>query len=290
VIDSAAVFLDEVVSAIRLLRASTAEEPGRLEAIEERLDALTRLQRKYGDSEAAVLAFRAAAAAELDRLAHHEEILAGQERVQDELRAELEAAAAELSVLRLTATGRLQALVEREIRALGMDRGVFRIALERTGLEGITSRGWDRVEFRLSANPGEEPKALARAASGGELSRAMLGVRAVLAEADEVPTVIFDEVDAGIGGQIAGVVGDRLAAVAARRQVLCVTHLAQIATRADHHLCVTKSVRGGRSRARVEPLEGEARVGEIARMLGGETRAALRHARELLLEARPRRR
>ncbi|MGH7333128.1 MAG: DNA repair protein RecN, partial [Candidatus Rokuibacteriota bacterium] len=130
------------------------------------------------------------------------------------------------------------------------------------------------------------PKALARAASGGELSRAMLAVRAVLAAADEVPTVIFDEVDTGIGGQTASVVGDRLAAVAARRQVLCVTHLAQIAARAGHHVRVSKRVQGGRSRASVEALRGEARAAEIARMLGGETKAALRHARELLAESR----
>jgi DNA repair protein RecN (Recombination protein N) len=287
-LDSASVLLDEALRAVRALRATTAEEPGRLEAIEERLDALARLKRKYGDSEVAMLAFRDAAAHELDRLARHDEVVTEQERLLAQVQAELELVATELSDRRVAAARRLQALVEREIRTLGMDRGVFRIALERAGTNGITPRGWDRVEFRLSANAGEEPKALARAASGGELSRAMLAVRAVLAAADEVPTVIFDEVDAGIGGQTAGVVGDRLAAVAARRQVLCVTHLAQIAARAGHHVRVSKSVQGGRSRASVEALRGEVRVAEIARMLGGETKAALRHARELLTEARRR--
>jgi DNA repair protein RecN (Recombination protein N) len=116
----------------------------------------------------------------------------------------------------------------------------------------------------------------------------MLGLLAVLAAADDVPTVIFDEVDAGIGGRVAGVVGDRLGAVAERRQVLCVTHLAQIAARARHHLRVTKTVRGGRARAAVEPLAGDARVAEVARMLGGETQAAERHARDLLATAGPR--
>jgi DNA repair protein RecN (Recombination protein N) len=287
-LDSASVLLDEALRAVRALRATTAEEPGRLEAIGERLDALARLKRKYGDSEVAMLAFRDAAAHELDRLARHDEVVTEQERLLAQVQAELELVATELSDRRVAAARRLQALVEREIRTLGMDRGVFRIALERAGPNGITPRGWDRVEFRLSANAGEEPKALARAASGGELSRAMLAVRAVLAAADEVPTVIFDEVDAGIGGQTAGVVGDRLAAVAARRQVLCVTHLAQIAARAGHHVRVSKSVQGGRSRASVEALRGEVRVAEIARMLGGETKAALRHARELLTEARRR--
>jgi DNA repair protein RecN (Recombination protein N) len=288
-IDSATVLLDEALRAVREARAAAGAEPGRLEALEERLDALARLKRKYGDTEEAMLAFRAAAAAELDGLGRHEETLAGQERLQGELQGELEAAAAELSARRLTAAARLQGQVEREIRVLGMGGGVFRVALERLDLDGITARGSDRAEFRLSANQGEEPRALARAASGGELSRVMLGVRAVLAAADDIPTVIFDEVDAGIGGTTASVVGERLAAVASHRQVLCVTHLAQIAARADHHLRVTKSVRGGRSRARVEPLEGDARVAEIARMLGGETRAALSHARELLQPARGRR-
>jgi DNA repair protein RecN (Recombination protein N) len=114
----------------------------------------------------------------------------------------------------------------------------------------------------------------------------MLALLAVLAAADEVPTVIFDEVDAGIGGQTAGVVGDRLATVAEQRQVLCVTHLAQIAARAGHHLRVAKIVHGGRARATIEPLAARERVSELARMLGGETKAALSHARELLAEVR----
>ncbi len=284
-LDSAGVLLDEALRAVRALRATTVEEPGRLEAIEERLDVLVRLKRKYGEDAAAMLAFLDTAARELDRLTRHDEVVAEGERLQAHVQAELEASATELSTRRVAAARRLETLVEREIRVLGMDRGVFRIAIERAGLEGITLRGWDRVEFRLSANPGEEPKALARAASGGELSRAMLAVRAVLAAADQIPTVIFDEVDAGIGGPTAGVVGDRLAVVAARRQVLCVTHLAQIAARADHHVQVSKSTRGGRSRASVEALKAEGRVAEIARMLGGETKAALRHARELLGQA-----
>jgi DNA repair protein RecN (Recombination protein N) len=287
-VDSAGVLLDEALRAVRALRAQTSEEPGRLEAIDERLDALSRLKRKYGDSEATMLAFRDAAARELDRLARHDEVALEQERLLAQVQAELEAVARELSERRAAAARRLQTLVEREIRILGMDRGVFRVALEQAGLAGVTARGWDRVEFRLSANPGEAPKALARAASGGELSRAMLAVRAVLATADEVPSVIFDEVDAGIGGQTAGVVGDRLAAVATRRQVLCVTHLAQIAARASHHVRVSKSVERGRSRASAEALRSEARVTEIARMLGGETKAALHHARELLAEQRRR--
>jgi DNA repair protein RecN (Recombination protein N) len=283
-LDAAAVLLDEALRALRTLRHEAAAEPDRLEEVEERLEVIARLRRKYGESEDTMLAFQKAAAAELERLAHHEEIVAEGERLQGQLQAELEATANELAERRAAAARRLEARVEREIRALGIERGLFRIALEPLG--AVSARGSDRAEFRLSANPGEEPRALARVASGGELSRTMLALLAVLAAADEVPTVIFDEVDAGIGGQTAGVVGDRLATVAEQRQVLCVTHLAQIAARAGHHLRVAKIVHGGRARATIEPLAARERVSELARMLGGETKAALSHARELLAEVR----
>lgn len=287
-LDAAAVLLEEALRAVRVLRQAVSIEPRRLEEVEERLEVIARLKRKYGESAEAMVAFRDAAAAELERLTRHEEVVAEQERLQSQLQAELEAAAGELSERRALAAGRLQQLVQREIRTVGMEGGVFRIAVDRLG--AVSSRGWDRAEFRLAANPGDEPKALARVASGGELSRTMLGLLAVLAAAEDVPTVIFDEIDAGIGGQIAAVVGDRLGVVAERRQVLCVTHLAQIAARASHHLRVTKAVRGGRARAAVEPLAGEARVREIARMLGGETQSAVSHARDLLAGARRTRR
>jgi DNA repair protein RecN (Recombination protein N) len=280
-LDAVTALLDEALRAVRRLRHGIAVDPGRLEEVEERLEVIARLERKYGESAEAMLAFRETAAAELERLERHDEVVAEQARLQGQLQSELQAAAGELSEGRAAAARRLEVLVQGEIRTLGMDQGLFGVALD--GLPGLSSRGSDRVEFRLAANPGEEPKALARVASGGELSRTMLALLAVLAAADDIPTVIFDEVDAGIGGQIAAVVGDRLTVVAECRQVLCVTHLAQIAARARHHLCVIKTVRGGRARAAVEALgSGEARVAEIARMLGGETRAALRHARDLL--------
>jgi len=283
-LDAAQAHLEEVLAALRALRADVVVEPGRREAIDERLDALTRLKRKYGESAEAMLGFREEAAAELDRLGRHEEILAEQERLLGELRVELEAAATALADRRQGAVERLAPRVERELRALGMERAVFRVALERAPLEAIGARGLDRVEFRLSTNPGEELRPLARVASGGELSRTMLALKAVLARADRVPTMVFDEVDAGIGGRVASVVAQKLAATAEGRQVLCVTHLAPIAAAAQHHVRVTKSVRGGRTRVSAEPLAGEARVEEIARMLGGETvtDTARGHARELL--------
>jgi DNA repair protein RecN (Recombination protein N) len=169
-----------------------------------------------------------------------------------------------------------------------MERAEFEIACER--LPEMGPRGVDRVELRLSTNPGEEVKPLARVASGGELSRTMLALKSVLARADRMPILIFDEVDAGIGGRVASVVAQTLAATADGRQVLCVTHLAPIAALAEHHLHVAKTVRAGRTRVAVAALAGDDRVEEIARMLGGPTTtaAAREHARDLLATRRSR--
>ncbi|HEV8640967.1 MAG TPA: DNA repair protein RecN [Methylomirabilota bacterium] len=283
-LEAAAAQVEDALVAIRALRASVDAEPGRLETIDDRLDALTRLRRKYGDTEDAMLAFREAAAHELERLEHHEEILAAEERRVAELRSELLARAGALSEARRAAGARLAPLIQREVRALGMERARLEIVIDPAGPDDVTARGLDRVELRFSANPGEELRPLARIGSGGELSRTMLAVQAVLAAADRIPTMVFDEVDAGIGGHVASVVADKLAAAAAGRQVLCVTHLPQIAARAQHHLLVVKGVSGRRTRAAVTVLEGAARVEEVARMLGGAAPSdtARRHARELL--------
>ncbi len=284
-VEAATAQLEEALLGLRHLRESLeVTDSGRLEAVDERLEILARLKRKYGDTEDSMLAFLEAAAGELERLEHHEEFLAAEERRVAELRGELRTAAQHLSATRGAAAPRLAGLVQRELRALGMDKARFEVAVDQLDFEHISGRGLDRVELRLSANPGEEPRPLARIASGGELSRTMLAVQTVLAVREGTPTMIFDEVDDGIGGRIAAVVADKLAAAARGRQVLCVTHLASIAARADHHLAVSKSVRAGRTRAATGVLAGATRVEEIARMLGGEavTETARRHARELL--------
>ena len=282
--EGAGALVEDALAAVRALRDSIAMTPGRLEAIDERLDALTRLKRKYGDSEAAMLAFRASAAGELERLGRHEQILADQERAVGQLEAELSGAAHELAKRRHDAAERFAGEAVRELRQLGMERARFEVALTRVPFAEVGPRGLDRVEFRLSTNPGEEVRPLARIASGGELSRTMLALKAILARAERVPTMVFDEVDSGIGGRVAAVVAQKLAAAAEGRQVLCVTHLAPIAARAAHHVRVAKSVRGGRTRVSAQPVTGEARVEEIARMVAGDrvTETARGHARELL--------
>jgi DNA repair protein RecN (Recombination protein N) len=283
-LEAARIQLDEALALIRRLRDGAPAEPGRLDGIHERLEVLVRLRRKYGEDEAAMLRFREEAADELARLERHEELLAGQERVLGELEAELTAAAGLLSRRRAEAAARLAGQVERALRTLGMERAVFEVGLERA--PDLGPRGADRLELRISTNPGEAPKALARIASGGELSRVMLALSAVLARADRLPTLVFDEVDAGIGGRVASVVAGTLAAAADGRQVLCVTHLAPIAAAADHHLHVSKSVRGGRTRVAAAALDRDSRVDEVARMLGGPAATAREHARTLLASGR----
>ena len=289
-LDAARAHVEDTLAAVRGLRDTIVFEPERLEGIDERLDALTRLKRKYGDSEEALLRFRADAAAELDRLERHEELLAEDERRLAELEPEMVSAARALGAARREAAAKLGPRVQRELRQLGMDRAAFEVATIDLAAGDWGLRGAERVEFRFTANPDAPNRPLARIASGGELARTMLALQVVLSGDDDAPTMVFDEVDAGIGGRAASVVGDKLAALGGSRQVLCVTHLAPIAALADQHVRVAKSVRGGRTRATTAVIAGDERAAEIARMLGGDASgaAALDHARALLRARRAR--
>src|SRR5215813_1678727 len=283
-LEAARVQVDETLTSVRALRDTIVVEPGRVEAIDDRLDALTRLKRKYGDTEQAMLAFRTEAAAELDRLQRHEELLGEDERRLADLEAEVATTARALGSARRAAASRLAPAVQRELRQLGMERAIFEVAVVELTPSECGPRGTDRVEFRFTANPGETARPLARIASGGELARIMLALQVVLSRFERAPTMVFDEVDAGIGGDAAVAVGEKLGAVGMARQVLCVTHLAPIAALAHQHVRIAKSVRGGRTRADAEVVTGRERVAEIARMLGGGASAgtALEHARALL--------
>jgi DNA repair protein RecN (Recombination protein N) len=297
-VEGAQAYVEDVVGRARALRDRAVFDPERLEQIDARLDAIVKLKRKYGDSVAAILAHRQEVAAALDRITRHDAIAAELERAVADAAAAAGTEAAALSQERTRGAERLERLIQKEIRTLGMEHGRFRVALRReaaaagelgSGAEGwrVGPRGAETAELLLSANPGEELRPLAKVVSGGELSRVMLAAKTVLAAADDIPVLVFDEVDAGIGGRVADVVGQKLAASAAGRQVLCVTHLAPIAAYAGHHLLVEKRVARGATRTSVTALSAAARVDELARMLGGErvTEASRRHARELLREA-----
>ncbi len=269
-------------------------DPARLEEVEGRLVALRGLLRKYGDSLEVVLEYRERAAAELEALEHADSRRA---QLEEELRGvegQLAEGVEELSEARAVAGRRLEKAVQRHLQDLAMPAARFRVQLEvdedpeglPVGERRLAVGPWgaDRVEFLLSANPGEPPRALHRIASGGELSRVMLALRTVLAQADPPAVMVFDEVDAGVGGRTGHVIGAKLRELARGCQVLCVTHLPQIAAMAHRHLAIRKVTERGRTRTLLESLDDEGQVEEIARMLSGPTPTdtARRHARELL--------
>jgi DNA repair protein RecN (Recombination protein N) len=295
-IESARIELDDAGAALRDYRDRTAFDPRRLEAVEERAALLERLRLRYGASEEAVLAFRAGAASELAALESLDgetaragaAVLAAEERYR--------AAAARLTRLRGPAAARLGAAVEAQLRSLALPRATFTARLAPAKgrvLEGgipLHARGAERVELLLAANPGEESRPLHRAASGGELSRVMLAVHAVVEGAGAGRILVFDEVDQGVGGAVADAVGSRLRDLASRHQVLCVTHLPQVAAHATRQYQVRKRVSGGRTHVTAVLLDEAERVEELARMLGGRevTAASRRNAEDLLAATGPR--
>ena len=257
-------------------------DPARLQDVRTRLDLLYRLKAKYGPELQDVLDTAAKANEELslvdDAGMRRKEVEAALAAANDELAK----AAADLSKQRKKAGTRLQKEVTAILPELGMASGKFEVALDSHG--HTTAHGSESIEFRVSLNAGFEPRSLARVASGGELSRVMLALKTILARIDRVPTLIFDEVDAGIGGRVATQVADKLRDVAQHHQVFVITHLPQLASRAAHHLLVEKVEREGTTLTRVSELNKEERVRELARMLGGdpESNVSLEHAREML--------
>jgi DNA repair protein RecN (Recombination protein N) len=292
---SAAAEAEEAARELRGYASSLGGDPERLQAVGDRLAVLRAVARKHGGSLEQALGRREAMRAELARLA-------GSGERREALRAEIEArgaealgAAAELSAERQRAARAFAKAVARELGALAMARCRLEVALtEPEGALEVSGRrlgpsGGEGAEILIAPNPGEPARPLARIASGGELSRVLLAVKRSLARADPVATYVFDEVDGGIGGAVAEAVGRALADVARERQVLCVTHLPQVAAFADRHCRVEKRVSGGRTAAWVVPLEAEDdRQAEVARMLAGQTvtASALEHAAALIAAAR----
>ena len=313
--ESAALQLEELVRDLRGYSETVEFDQQRLAVIEERLDLLSSLKRKYGPDIAAVLAFEERANAELARLEGHGSSVAGLEAAAGSLRDEAGMLAGELAAGRRKAARDLVEAVEGELGGLGMQGarlGVrFALVTDAEGLEvgageppvpcvvesggeaasgpvagpfRFDSSGVDRVELLISANAGEPLRPLAAIASGGETSRLMLAIRSVLSQADAIPTLVFDEIDAGIGGRVGEAVGQRLWNLGRRHQVLAVTHLPQIAAFGDRHLSVRKQVASGRTATTVATVEAEERVAELTSMLGSDTPATRHKAAELLAE------
>jgi DNA repair protein RecN (Recombination protein N) len=281
----AAVGVEDASTTLRDYLGKLEADPDRLEDVETRLAAIDRLKRKYGSSVEEILAFFDDVTAKLAAIENTNERRAGIEKDRARLASRYETLAAEISTRRTEAARKLERQVEAELKTLAMERTVFRIELTPSDW---SERGSDAVRFLVSPNVGEEPRPLEKVASGGELSRIALALKTCVTGAAKKTaatprTLVFDEVDAGIGGAAAESVGRRLKRLAGSTQVLCVTHLAQIAGFADHHYAVEKREARGRTVAEIGELAGDARTREIGRMLSGRvTPEALKHAEQLL--------
>jgi len=286
--DDAFYELEDVADSLRQYQDGLRFSPERLEEVESRLAELHKLKKKYGATIEAILARLQDDRARLERLEGWEEDKGETERRIAAMEAELLKSALAISERRSASAAELQAGIEAVVQTLGMPKARFSVRVARkASVEGkptIGQFGIDEVEFLIAPNPGEPAKPLARIASGGELSRVALAAKTILAGADSVGTLIFDEVDAGIGGEVAVAVGEHLRALGRNKQVLCITHLASIAVRADNHLRVEKEISQGRTTTRLQRMEGRRRAEEIARMLAGDSReeASIAHAMELL--------
>ncbi|MHB8576205.1 MAG: DNA repair protein RecN [Dehalococcoidia bacterium] len=309
---TAAALQEQATDLARVLRSYRDEvehNPARLSANDERLSLILTLKRKYGVSIDEVLTYAEQAATELAGLAGSEERREDLEHEADRLLKSLAVIGAELSAAREAAAVHLVEALVQQLSELSMSGARFAVSISRrAAADGLPVRlplavmvggptadsgtcvesvafdqtGLDRLEFYVSFNPGEELRPLARVASGGETSRLMLALKTVLGDADAVPTLVFDEIEAGLGGRTGAVVGEKLAALAGHHQVICITHLPQIAARADQHLSVIKTVENGRTRARVTALNDEDRVRELAAMMGSVSATTLAGAREML--------
>jgi DNA repair protein RecN (Recombination protein N) len=277
--------LDDAASALRSYLDDVEAEPGRLEQLEDRLTALDRLKRKHGGSIEAVLAHAEHCRSEIERLENAEELAAELERRLGEATKRRAEIAAELTKARATAARKLERRVAMELGARAVEGASVDVGLQ-PHPDGFGPNGSQTVEFQVATNPGIPSSPLRDAASGGELSRIMLALTG-LGAAGGAGTVVFDEIDAGVGGNTARAVGEKLRALGAERQLICITHLPQVASQANAHFRIIKEANRGSALATVERVDGEELVAEIVRMLGGERHdeVASRHARELLAAA-----
>ena len=283
-IEGAYLQLEDAAISLRDYSSRIEADPAGLQRADDRLDQIGRLKKKYGSTITEIIRYKSGIDAELETLAGQQQDRRQLEAECQRLAAEMQSCGAELTARRSAAAVELKKALESEVHLLAMKNAIIEASL--IPLAEPRSSGYERVEFIFSPNPGETARPLAKVASGGELSRLMLAIKQVLPEGD-VPTLVFDEVDTGIGGATSELVGAKLKNVAGRQQVLCITHLPQVAAFADHHLRVEKMVSNGRTATTVASLDDNERTGEIARMLGGTTitDTTRRHAREMIAAA-----
>ena len=278
---SIAVQIKELADTVERYVHNIEADPQRLQSLEERMAVYHRLKRKYGGTVLEILDRLETARTRLRDLQTRGEQLAEIDRKLDELRRRLEQAGGKLGKARRAAAAKLAQTITRELQDLGFQHGAFRVDLT-AGEPGPS--GLDSIEFSFAPNAGEPARPLRAIASSGEISRVMLAVKTVLADHDSIPVLVFDEIDANVGGQMGNAIGSKLDTVGKHHQVLCITHLPQVAVFGKHHFAVTKEVSGGRTRTLIVPLSQDDRVEEVARMLGGRdlTSVTLKHAREML--------
>jgi DNA repair protein RecN (Recombination protein N) len=274
--------VDEIADELRGYADRIEFDPKELDSLSERLAAISDLKRKYGRSIEEIIEYRDRALADLEAYDSRDQRLADLQTQYKRLLAETQDMAVNLSQKRKAAARKLDKLIASTLQELGMKGGRFETAFE--GAE-LALTGTDRVEFMLSANPGEKLKPLRQVASGGEISRIMLALKVVFAGADRIPTLVFDEIDAGVGGAIARNVARKLRELSGSHQTICITHIAQIAATAQRHYSVVKTARKGRNVTEVVEIANQARIEEIARLLDGSVSdVSMKHARALLKE------
>jgi len=276
--------LQELLGTVQTRAERVDLDPAQLRQLEERLNLVQSLKRKYGGTMEAVIAFGDKAASQLAALEGSAEFLATLTQREQTARTALDKAAAELSKARKKIAAPLGEKISQELRALGFNKALFQVEI--TLATKVGTSGSDHVEFIFAPNQGEAARPLRAIASSGEMARVMLAVKTTLAEVDEIPILIFDEVDANVGGETAGQVGKKLRGLGRSHQVLCITHLPQVAAQGQNHFAVEKRVKQNRTLTELTRLEGTARQRELARMLGGQTEAALALAKSLLADAK----
>ena len=282
--ESALVEIQELQNQLETYAGSIEVEPSKIEEIECRVDLIETLKRKYGNSLGEVLGFRESAHEKLNKNENRHEELKRLEKEIEESQSEMQKISEKITKKRISASPKLAKLVTNELKDLGFKKSIFEISLEQK--EKPTSMGAESIEFLFAPNPGEPSKALRSIASSGEMSRVMLALKSTLAGEDAIPVLVFDEIDANVGGAIAQSVGIKMASLGKSHQVISISHLPQVASLSKSHYVVKKEfTNGGRTRSEIMKVDGKERVAEIARMLGGEKESAQQHAHSLMQTA-----